>query len=598
MRISPFANILVLCVFTALGSTMGVLPIRLSAQGGIAPPPTATINQIIPLFAEAKLELAVTQCSELVFSDVEPMTRARAYAMLALAYHLQDLPDVADRIQNLEDLCADADNLDKAVLLPVLAYMGGRASADRMTAALSSATPDWQAFGILCRYVMTLRDTPDPRVLHELYKEYADATAIMSRSDWVAAWMGRVPVWQKCLQDKTSLTPMEPLVANRIPNPNQEAERAEQAQAARLKAFGAVNQVIELYLGNQVANAAKAARKPLPDLAALAPAEAASLGKILAYLAGDKATTSRDIFQSTQTDPQMWALACVAMFARDVAAAGDAAQLDPVILLNHLDNFHGNLSRIGADTPVATWEKRTRDWERWCTDKFAARPGLPPLLAARCGTGAATPRATTPEVAAAADTATYPAIASLTPELFAEGRAERYKDRPRPADLAFDANQLNRYIASLPPELREVEKKRAEIIARIKEHLVKIFARSPYRGDVKLRSRTRRGIISMANENILVFKSTERAKGQRIRWAELAPEQYVIFFEYFARQRQGMSGGQVTKEESNLNAANDYVGLALLCDWFGLYGPALAYAQKAVTLAPAIEPGTARLVLP
>jgi hypothetical protein len=589
-----------LCAFSILTQLAAVVP-PLSAQDAPSP---ASIAEIIPLFAEAKLEPAVAQCSELVFGDVDPMTRARAYAMLALAYQLQDLPDATDRIQNLQDLCADADNLDKAVLLPVLAYLAGQQPAVPMTAALNSATPDWQAFGILCQYVMTLRDNPDPRVLHELYKEYADATVIMSRTDWVAAWSGRVPHWQKCLQDKTSQPPLEPLVANRIPNRNQEQAQAEQAQAARQKAFAAIDQIVELYLGNQVANAEKAARTPNRDLTALNPADTASIGKILAYLGGDKAVSSRDIFQATQTDPQLWALACVAMFARDVAAAGDTAHLDQVILLNHLDNFHGNLDQVRSEPRVASWEKRTREWEKWCAGTFARRPGLPALLAARSGTGAAnatagtTTTTSTTTIAAETDTTSYPALASLTPETFAEGRDERYKNRPHPADLVFDAGQLNRYIASLPPELQGVEKKRSEVIAKIKPHLVKIFERNPYRGDVKLRSRTRRGIIAMANENILVFKSTERGKGQRIKWADLAPEQYVAFFEYFAKQRLGMTAGQVTKEESALNSANDYLAIALLCDWFGIYDQALAYAQKAASIAPAVEPNAARLLLP
>ncbi len=565
---------------------------------------TPTTQAIAARFAEVQLDAAMEQCSELVFSeDADPMDRARAVAMLALAYHLQDLPDATDRIGQLQEVCADDDHLDRALLLPVLAFLAGEQPAAAMTAAMDSATPDWQAFGLLCQYVVTVRANPDPRVLHGIYRDYADATAIMARGDWAAAWTGRLPQWQRSLQDKQELTPMEPFVARRIPDQNREQEAAAQAQAARAATFAAVGRIVEAYLENRTAEAAKQAREAAQGLGGLTPPETDAFRKLLAYLGGDRDTSSRDIFQRAQSDPPLWAIACIAMFARDVAAAKDATALDQVMLLNHLDNFHGNLGHARSEPAVAQWEKQSREWEAWCTGSFAARPGLPPLLASRSGKGAAaTPAAASPappmSAAAPNPAGNFPPLADITPEQFAEGRDERYKGRPRPADLTFDEAQMKRYLASLPAELQEVEGKRAEIVGKIKPHLVHIFARNPYRGEIKLRTRTRRGIISMANENILVFKSTERGKPQRIKWSDLAVDQYAAFLEHFARQRMGASAGQIGPEERKLNAANDYLAMALIMDWYGLYDKALKHAQQAVATAPAIEASAARLVLP
>jgi len=564
---------------------------------------TAT-SGIVGLFAEARLDAAMEQCSELAFSDdASALERARAVAMLALTYHLQDLPDAADRIGQLREVCADDARLDRPVLLPVLAYLAGEHSAEAMTTALDKATPDWQAFGILCRYVMAARANPDPRALHSLYRDYADATVIL-RGDWAAAWADRITEWQRSLQDRQAISPMEPFVAARLAERAGQAEASDRSQAANEAAFAAVDAIAKAYLDNRPADAQGLARKASQALDALPAPEAEAFRKVFAYLAGDRGITSRDIFQRAQANPRLWSLACVAMFARDVAATKDTAALDQVMLLNHLDNFHANLGQSRDAPSIAAWEAQTRAWEAWCTGNFAARPDLPPLLASRSGKGAAPANANaspSPQATSAAlpPAGNFPPIAEVTPEGFAEGRDERYKARPRPADLTFDDAQLKRYLASLPPELQEVERKRAEIVAKVKPHLVHIFARSPYRGDIRLRTRTRRGIISMANENILVFKSTEKGKPQRIKWSDLAIEQYVAFLEHFARQRLGASAaGQISPEERKLNAANDYLAMALVCDWYEQYDKALRLAQRAAETAPAIEASAARLILP
>lgn len=585
-----------LSVRAGLASIMVVVAGLASLPLGWAQDEATAMAKAIAAFAKGDLATAADQCSEVMFSDAEPGIRSRAYAMLALGYHLQDRPDAVDRTLDLNDLCAETEDLERAVLLPVLGHLAGKQSAAAMTEALDQATPDWQAFGLLCQYVVALRENAaEPETLNRLGKEYAAATAIMTGKDWGAAWKGRIVHWQRCLLEKKAQAPLEPLVAKWLPAAEPELEPVVEAtpgpaHTPRREIVAAVNRVVELYLENRRADAEQAAVKAAGELRDLAPADAPVAGKILGYLAGDAKVSPQDIFSAAQTNPQLWALGCVAMFVRDVAVADSAGNLAATRLLHHLDNYHGNLALIQDEGGITGWEKRTREWESWCTGRFARRPGLPLLLASRSLAGsAASPVA--PAVA-------VPMLSTVTLEQFSAGREERYQNRPRPASLSFDAAAFNRYVATLPPAVQAVEKRRFEVVARVKHQLAKIFERNPYRGEIFFRSGPRRGMIAMANENLLYFKRSDRAKGERYEWSDLDFAQYPAFFEHFAKMRMSVTAGQVTREERQFNAANDYLGLALLCDWFGHYEQALTHAKRAVELAPNIEAEASELLLP
>lgn len=573
-----------------VGLCCGAVTSTLVAQDEPATVATG-MNQTVRLLAEAKLDEAVAQCTELIASDADPMTKARVYGMMALTYYLQDCADAAERVQDLYGLCAEDETLDRAALLPALGYLAGTQSAAAMTTALQSATPDWMAFGILCQYVLELRANQDSQALHARYREYADAVAMMASTDWVAAWAKRVPHWQQCLQERTRTLPLEPLIANRIPDLAKEQDANRRILVARQLAFLAINGVINHYLENQPEAAIAAARQTFAERPDLAPADATGIDLIFAYLAGDRGITPRELFQSCQANPKVWAIGCIAMFVRDLAVAVPG-QLPQAVLLSHLDNFTGNLQSVQDEGDVVVWASHTPLWEQWCTGNFAAMAELPPLLASRSQGGQA--------LVAGSEASKFTTLAGLTPEEFALGREERYLNRPRPASLEFSSNQLNRYLETTPAELQDLERRRFKVVSAIKPQLVKIFERNPYRGVVVMNNGTKNGAIVRANENILVFKRNERSKhSERILWTDLAFEQYCVFFEHFAKVRLAISaGGESTAEDRQFDAANDYLGLALLCDWYGHYAKALEYAQRAVTISAKIDAAAAALLRP
>lgn len=184
-------------------------------------------------------------------------------------------------------------------------------------------------------------------------------------------------------------------------------------------------------------------------------------------------------------------------------------------------------------------------------------------------------------------------ICNIKPEDFARER-RIFRNRPCPPSLDFNVESVERYIQTLPENIRETEKKRFEKIREIKPLIIRILARNPYdsKNGVKVKNgngiRTVSGTISLANEKILIIQKSG-SRPERYKWADMAFTQYELFLTFFAEQRLKISCGDMAEKDSKKYAAEDYFRLALLCDWFGKYENALKYAKKSVELYPEMK---------
>ncbi len=180
-----------------------------------------------------------------------------------------------------------------------------------------------------------------------------------------------------------------------------------------------------------------------------------------------------------------------------------------------------------------------------------------------------------------------------------------FKNRPKPVGLNFDDAAVAKYISSLPKDMQKTEGERYENIKQVKPYLVRLFERNPYSGNgLLLQSKgeakpvKRNLMVTMANDKYLVTKvNANSKKPTRHYWNELDFEQYEVFFEYFINKRVGVSAGDVVSKDVEKHAANDYLLLSMLCDWYGRYDKAIDYAKKAIERNSSIKKQANNLLL-
>jgi len=171
--------------------------------------------------------------------------------------------------------------------------------------------------------------------------------------------------------------------------------------------------------------------------------------------------------------------------------------------------------------------------------------------------------------------------------------------RPQPADLNFFAvkAQLQEYVKQAPADLREGERERIREISPSRTYLIKLMKYVPYdveSGGVMLRNGiVLEGSVPLCNENELIVRMRdEKANSEKLKWDEIAFEQYVAFFEFYINMRlkQGMkTGSGASGAESRKEASADCVRLAVLCDWYGRPSLAEKYAGLARGYNPACQ---------
>ncbi len=170
--------------------------------------------------------------------------------------------------------------------------------------------------------------------------------------------------------------------------------------------------------------------------------------------------------------------------------------------------------------------------------------------------------------------------------------------RPRPDDLNFSAlqNELQEYLARHPEELREIEKERVLKLSRLRGYLQSLM-RTPYDGSedgILLADGSRiYGVIPFSNENEVSVRTANRRQSIRtVDWGELAIEQFLEFFRFYAEQRLVMKDApqnEMLNIEPEQNAARDYFLTALLADWYGFYDQARKYSRRSVELDPGMR---------
>jgi tetratricopeptide (TPR) repeat protein len=331
-----------------------------------------------------------------------------------------------------------------------------------------------------------------------------------------------------------------------------------------------VEAITALYLAGDAAAAESAAREALTASAGDTAAEA-----VFGALAGG-GQAPEAVFKLNQDRPETWATACLGLFARE-AAVKPRSKLDPPIMEYLIQNYLLNLPQLKS--PSATrWRDAAPRWLEWVASGFKDHQGM------------TEPVFTTATPAAGHAPDTGPDIAAITAGELAALRAG-YARRPKPAGLDFERAEVVAYLKGLPTVAdREAELARYNYIKGFKDQLVRIFERNHYEGLIKIKKRQERGVVCMANNDILMVKRSARAKkSQRVRWKDLEFSQYSDFISYYASMRLKIDAPNTTESDRMAEAAEDYLRLAVLCDWFDRYGEAIEYARKALALRPEIK---------
>lgn len=521
----------------------------------------------------------ITNCGDIITGETDSATMAKAYAMLALGYTLQGGKDAQDRCAGLIDLVPD--DVAKTPSLPVIRLLAGEIKSDQLAKELASASQDWQAVGAISKYLDGVRRKAKLKELYAYTKEYQDR-AIGMPDNWAKAWNPRLILWHKWVQSgKGEKDKLEKFIAD-----NGAKTLIKKPDTDRKEDFDSVSKVVKLFLQNKPEKAREAAVTAKSKYSATN----APLYLVLDYLSGNDQVTPEKLCEATSSKASVWAMATVAMFAKSLS---DSKTPNKQMLYYYIDNYDGNFKFLKKYPEITAWKPNVDRWRKWVDSGFKKDvvSGLEPLLIAKSGTAKKSPA----EVAQAG----FKDITLVELEEFQTGREELYGNRPRPASMEFDDAKFKKYLSSLPEKYRANEQARYITVKDVKRYIVRVLERSPYPNGLVTRTGKKRGVIYMANENILRIKKSHRSKkGKSYKWSEVAFEQYPAFMEYFAKRRLGISGvGQKSKKKIKNDAAMEYLGMAILYDWFGHYETALSYAKKAVKISPEAKERISKMML-
>lgn len=190
-------------------------------------------------------------------------------------------------------------------------------------------------------------------------------------------------------------------------------------------------------------------------------------------------------------------------------------------------------------------------------------------------------------------------IDDLTAE-WLEANRDFALNRPRPENYSFNEEELKSYLAGIPEDKRDGEKKRLQQITELKSYLCTLMMRMPYETNrIRLKNgKILQGGSVMANPNYLSLRAQGNRPRSRIEWLALSFEQYLDFFEYYTKIRINIeSERKSSRSKQRLEGARDYLRLAILCDWYKHYPDAVKYAQKAASVDPRIKKDIRRYLL-
>ncbi|MBN1864421.1 MAG: hypothetical protein JW808_05935 [Victivallales bacterium] len=536
----------------------------------------APLKAALDSAAKGDVSGLISRSGELFADDIDDQTMQKVYVLLALGYTLEGNDDAAERCAGLLDLFPE--EFDSTPSAAIIGFLAGKVKEKDLVVKASSAPDDWRAVASVARYLDGVRSKKGIRELYSVTQGYKDAIARLPLDSWALVWDKRLPKWHGYIQaGRGEAEDLEPLIAaNRPAMPKEQQDDSDKHAAT-------INAIISLYLQNEPEKAKKSA---MAAKAAIASKDD-PFHVILDYLSGtpmEPALMAETISGSAVN----WALGTVAVFARSLS---DSEKPDKQKLYFCIDNFEANFTLLSKNPEVAQWKQSVEKWRKWCDSGFKADAcvsGEPLLLARSLKAGDGGKRRED-----------FKDITTVLPDEFKEGRSERYAGRPKPISLDFDDKAFEQYLSSLPENLREGEKLRYSIIKGLKHHMILVMERTPFPNGLITKRGKRNGVVYMANVNVLRLKRSQKSKkGESYKWEDLSFRQYPAFIEYFAKRRLAVSGaGQVSREEQMQGAANEYLGLAVLCDWFGQYEDALKYANEAVNTHPDSIKNISRIML-
>jgi hypothetical protein len=246
--------------------------------------------------------------------------------------------------------------------------------------------------------------------------------------------------------------------------------------------------------------------------------------------------------------------------------------LEPLILANKFDKNLLNADQVANDkTPPPAREKAPD----------TAQPSTPSSSEKKQPSSSFIVSAKDEKTIATLD------ISSLTAEFLKKDRESFAAGRIKPPNYDFDFTLQEKHLASLDTARKETETTRLTIVANMKHYLCSLTARNNYNQSFKTSNGKVMSGSMMANPNFLSVKAGKNYN--RIKWNELPPQELAKMIAYYANMRMKISraGESPTDAATRKNeAAEDYLRLAILCDWYGCYDDTVVYAQKSMEINP------------
>lgn len=227
------------------------------------------------------------------------------------------------------------------------------------------------------------------------------------------------------------------------------------------------------------------------------------------------------------------------------------------------------------------------------TPSLTLPTALPTALEAATATAELQEAAGGTPVAGSGVTVTIGTAATIAPAVWAS--------RPQPPDLDFTTTreENKRYLHAVPEALQETERERLRIVGSARDYLQQTMRYIGYdrgeSGRIVLRNgRSYLGAIPRANEKGLTVRRRDHAAGDgdnsmQVGFEDLAWPQLWDIFAFYAEKRQDMASNKRQERAAAVDVFDDYLRLALLCDWYGFAEDSRRYAALAVAAQPGKE---------
>ena len=545
-------------------------------------------KEIVSLWRKGSIQEISQICGKAVNEDNRPEDLAKIYTILAFTYILRDTEDAVDRCSGLLELLPEHSDMTPAVtLIKVLAQESGKKTVD-----VSAFSVEWKAAADITFYLQGVKENAPAEELYSFFKDYNNQVSTLKGVSWIKTFKMRFSRWQAWIQaGKGDKTLLPPLISKIKPGSKQVIVKAvkQQLPVNENKITAGINMVIQDYLAGDIENGKKKAE----ELKKITP-PSNGFYEIINYLSKTDINDTDKLLNAKKTKASEWALASIAMFVKHLLV--NKGVPDKYKLYFYLDNFDGNIKLVKDNPAVSAWIPFSKKWRKWVDSglKKEANSGLEHILVTHSDNATVMP---SDKINEASSGEPAKNVMELTEEDFAADRETKYSARPRPASLEFDDLEkgLDDYFNSLPTNLAEKERKRLKGVKKVKHYIIRIMERTPYPEGLIVKNKKKpgktrkiRGVVYLANKHHLRLKKSKRSKkGRNYDWEDLSMIQYERFIDFFAERRLKMTGAAESKKTDMISdAANDYIALALLLDWYGYYTDALKYAKRAIEIKP------------